>query len=149
VLHYTLNTDHCRVSPRSEVPDHALPLLAPLLEFGEHRLPGKLGQKYRLVVPAADAGFAATVCRGDAPLVTLGVAATEEDAAVVWPALEGLYLQITDTGPLAAAGLPAPHRPESLPWCAVVLLGPLGEAPGWLSDFERCLAWAWLCRRGE
>jgi hypothetical protein len=142
VIHYTLNSGNVRTSPRSEVADHVIAAMAPFVLVGDHRLPGPLGDRYRLVVPAADAGFLATVFRDQLPLVTIAVAGTEADAHEMWPAIEGLYLSIYPD-PLARV---APERPATLPWCAVVVVNAaqLGDAVRWLGDFERCLAWTWL-----
>ena len=74
------------------------------------------------------------------PLCTIGVAAEAVGAHRLWPLLgreyRHLYPAAADPGPM-----PAP------PWCAVTLhpwLEQLETAPDWLSDFQRCLAWAWL-----
>src|SRR5262245_34204710 len=96
--HYTLNTGHSHHSPRSENGEGVLPQMAPLLAAGEHDL-GELAEVfagYRLVVPHAEAGYFAKLYRGDRPLLSLAVAATAEDEDVVWPALEGLYLKLTE-----------------------------------------------------
>jgi len=140
---YMLNTGHNRVSPRSEISEGVLPKMAPLLAVGEHDLGELLGAfaGYRLVVPHCEAGYFATLCRGEWPLLSLAVAATAEDEAVVWPALEGLYLKVTEAPGMRAADFQAPHRPPTLPWVAVALVNPLA-VPGWAGDFERCLAWA-------
>jgi len=87
--HYTLNIGHNRISPRSEIGEGVLPRMAPLLAVGEHDLSdlAEAFAGYRLVVPHCEAGYFATLCRGDWPLLSLAVAATQEDEAVVWPAL--------------------------------------------------------------
>ena len=38
IMHYTLNTNHSRMSPRSEVADDVLETMRPLLTPGEHDL---------------------------------------------------------------------------------------------------------------
>ena len=144
MMYYTLNTGHSRVSPRSEIGADVLPRMAPLLAAGEHDL-GELAEVfagYRLVVPHCEAGYFAKLYRGDRPLLSLAVAATA-DEAVVWPALEGLYLRLTELPGLHAADSQAPRRPGSLPWVAVALADPLA-VPFWAGDFERCLAWAFV-----
>ena len=143
--HYTLNTGHSRVSPRSKVAEDVLLKTDPLLARGVHDL-GELNEAfagYRLVVPEPPAGYFATLYKGGRPLLSLAVAATAEDEAVVWPALEGLYLRLTELPGLHAADLQAPRRPESLPWVAVALVNP-PAMPSWAGDFERCLAWAFV-----
>jgi hypothetical protein len=77
----------------------------------------------------------------DGALLSLAVAATPEDEAVVWPELEGLYLKVTEAPVMRSADFQAPHKPASLPWVAVALVIPLA-LPGWAGDLERCLAWA-------
>lgn len=79
VIHYTLNTGHSRVSPRSEVSDNVIATLRPAIESPESSLgdlvPGL--DDYRLVIPQMQHGLVSTVFRGQAPLVTLGVANTD------------------------------------------------------------------------
>ena len=143
--HYTLNTGHSRVSPRSEIAEGVLPKIASLLAVGEHALAelADFFAGYRLVVPRTESGYFATLYRHDRPLLSLAVAATEEDEAAVWPALEGLYLKVTEAPGLRAADFQAPHKPPSLPWVAVAVVGLL-NVPSWAGDFERCLAWAFV-----
>lgn len=140
MTHLTVNTGHSRWSPRAEVSDRVLPLVAPLLEPGEHPVPNLPG--WRVVVPSSPAGWLATVYHGDIPVVTVGVADTPEAAAVVWDALAGLYAALPVRG-----GPGATERPDRLPWCAAVLVTPAG-GQDWIGDLERCLAWAWLERPG-
>ena len=91
-----------------------------------------------------------TVWRGREPLVTCGLAWTPEGAAEAWPAIEELYLQISDRAPQLMAATKVAEQPNALPWLAVVILPPIHtlrrEDIGWLGDFERCLAWAILER---
>lgn len=146
MLHYTLNTGHTRESPRDEVRDDVLEALHPFTLPGRHVLPHPLSN-FRVVVPQTRYGCMFSVYLGrNVPIVSCGVADTLEAAAEIWPGLEDLYLHITDAGALAGADFAAPREPESLPWLAVVLLGPV-VGFDWLGDFERCLAWAWLVQR--
>ena len=142
MIHLTLNTGLWRLSPRWEVKDDVLPIVAKHLEPGEHQLPW-FGESTRLVVPSSDHGWLGTVCDGEAALVTIGVAANDQDADVVWPALESPYLSVTDRPPFAAADWRSPHRPVSTPWVASVIVGPMPETvAGMIGNFERYLAWA-------
>src|SRR6185369_7769783 len=102
MIHLTLNTGHWRFSPRWELNDDVLPMVTEHLEPGEHRLPW-FDESTRLVVPISDHGWLGTVYDGEAALVTIGVADNDQDADVVWPALESLYLFSTDRLPFAAA----------------------------------------------
>lgn len=128
MIHLTLNTGHARVSPRAEVADHVLPIVAPLLKPGRHAVPGVIGG-YELAVPVCEAGWLGTVYQATLPIATIGVAADDADAAVIWPALLAVYRQ--------PAKMPQP------PWCSVVL-HLVAPAYDWLGDFERCLAWTWI-----
>jgi hypothetical protein len=145
--HYTLNTNHTRTSPRDEVALDVLAAMQPLLQPGKHDLDQLNGAfaGYRLVVPVAPTGFVATLYRGAVPLLTMGVATSDRDEEAIWPALEALYLKITELPLLRSAGFAAPARPASLPWLAVVLIAP-HLCPDWAGDFERCLAWAYIDR---
>jgi hypothetical protein len=146
MLHYTLNSGHCRTSPRSEIAPGVTGRMAYLTRPGAHDLaafaPRFAG--YTVVVPPCEAGLLASlVAPGDAPLLALGVAADAADAEAVWPSLESLYLKVGDLPLLRSADFAAPRRPAEYPWLAVALLL-LPALPDWAGDFERCLAWAWL-----
>jgi hypothetical protein len=71
-----------------------------------------------------------------------------EGEAEAWPAIEKLYLDLSDSRPeLVAPGKEA-EKPSSLPWLAVVvlpfILNQSHDDVAWLGDFERCMAWAIL-----
>ena len=89
-----------------------------------------------------------TVWRGAEPVVTCGLAWTTEGEAEAWPAVEKLYLDLSDRNPELLAPAKEASKPESLPWLAVVLLPSLlnqsRDDVGWLGDFERCMAWTIL-----
>jgi hypothetical protein len=140
--HYTVNTGHNRVCRKSEVPDSVIDVCRPLLEPGrKHSIPG-IGNPYTIESVRAEFGLVFTVLRGEAPMITCGVAESEEAAEIVWPQIETLYLQITELPGLRSADFESPKRPRDLPWLAVVTIVPSFEP--WLGDFERCLAWTFL-----
>jgi len=144
MIHLTLNTGHTRESPRHDVRDDLLPLARPLLEPGEHELRW-FSPVVRMVVPIHTVGWLGTIFDGETPLVTIGIAADDRDAQVVWPALESLYLNLTDRSPVAGIDWRASHRPDRTPWIASVIVGAM--SPGLAStiaDLERCLAWAFV-----
>lgn len=150
MIHYTLNIGHSRVSPRNEVDPDILVGMKRFLNPGEYDL-GKLHHAltgYRLVVPKTPSGLVATLYEGQMPLLTLGAVASEEDQVVVWPALESLYLKITELPVLRQADFAVSQCPQSLPWLAVVLIAP-HLCSDWTGDFERCLAWAYLAEQQE
>lgn len=133
--HLTLHTGHARVSPRSEVADHVLTIVAPMLAVGSHVVPGVIGG-YTLVVPRCERGWLGTVYQADIPIAMIGVAANEHEADEIWAALTQVYAKGRPW-----YGQPA-IRPQA-PWCAVALFI-VAPAFDWLGDFERCLAWAWI-----
>ena len=127
--HYTVESGHLRESPRSEVGDDVIALLVPLLVAGEHAMPHPTG--YRLRVTVDGTALAATVhSPAGAPLVTTVVVVDEAGLAAA--------LRVTGARP------PMPLRPPA----AIVTLHPTARLDagslGWLGDFERCLAWAWI-----
>ena len=115
--------------------------MAPLIEPGDHELPGPFAG-FRVAVPMAQHGLVSTVYHGQIPLATCAVAGSDAAADEVWPAVDAMYLRLTDKVPLSQAGFEGPHKPEALPWLAVVIVGPPSEfmACDWLGDFERCVA---------
>ena len=148
MTHYTLNTGDSIESPRSGVSDDAARVLSNLVDGGQ--LPGPFAA-FRVEVVRGVGGAVFTVMRGREGLVTCGVAWTAAGAEEVWPAIEGLYLDLGDRPELVAPGRLA-VRPETIPWLSVVVLPGIvmcaSEFFGWLGDFERCLGWA-IIERGK
>ena len=129
--HLTVDTGHTRVSFRDEIAPDVLARLRPMMVTGSHSIPGFPGYAARVTIdgPAA----LVTVFRGEAPLVTFGVAADAAGAADLWPLISRAW------EPMAA--------PSATPWLAVRLEPGLllhGGDADWLGDFERCWAWCWL-----
>ena len=148
VQHLTITTGHLRASARDEVSDDVVILVGEMLEralLGERPyVPLVPDGPYVVTATADDDVVFATVWGpphddGDElepPIVTIGIAAIEQKAAVAWSLL------VKDADPR-----PAILEQPLAPWCAARLevgsaLHP--EAMSWLGDFERCLAWAWL-----
>jgi hypothetical protein len=145
VTHYTLNTGHTVASPRSGFSREAIEALQPLAEHGG-AIPGCA--PFRVTVDR-DAGSAVfTVWRGAEPVVTCVLAWTAEGEAEAWPAIEKVYLDLSDRFPQLLAPAKEASKPEALPWLAVVLLPSLlnqsRDDVGWLGDFELCMAWTIL-----
>lgn len=146
--HVTLTTGDRRTSPRHEVGDAAITLLAPLLArvlAGETvDLPG-VPDGYRLRGVGDGRGAALTVVGPSGLLVvTIAVAGDSSGAAALWRQVHEYALAGTPLGTRADA-------PPAPPWCAVrVEPGALRhpDALEWLGDLERCLAWA-LIERGS
>lgn len=131
--HYTLNTGHCRRSPRSEVWAQTMDHCQSVAEHDR----GDLG-RYTVVLTwaQADGGCVYTFYRGEMPLVTCGLATTGPAAAEVWEALSGMMTQMGWTQ--------AHDMPPYLPWLAdvVVAAHPVAtEDVYMMGDASRCMAW--------
>lgn len=142
--HLTLNTAHTRVSPRSEVGDEVIKLLSPMTHTGNHIMPKLKG--YTVKTTAVGTNLLATLYRNQYPVLTLGVAAKEEDADQLWKALTDHYEEMLVTLKLPKPKPYLPPKPDSTPWCAVGLFLITAAEQDWLGDFERCLAHAFLER---
>lgn len=151
--HITLTTGHSRDSYRNEVSDEAVAVCADIIaritagEISEPaRIPG-VGDYY-LSGRASSRCLVATVWSGQpspsltdpsvpAPICTIGVAAHSRCGHSLWRMLHtyGETPVVTDT-----------DRCPAEPWVGVTLDAGIvahPEAAHWLSDFERCLGWAW------
>jgi hypothetical protein len=152
IHHVTLSSGDVRRSPRDEVEDEAIASLhdfiATMIAGGCPAIPNF--PAYTMTGAGEGKCLIATVWRDDAPIVTIGVAGRSTCGATLWRLMHD---QISQMPVLATAGQPCP--PE--PWCAARLdIGTVilqRDRPqewtatmGWLGNFERCLAWAWLSR---
>ncbi|MCL2779619.1 MAG: hypothetical protein FWD73_16635 [Polyangiaceae bacterium] len=129
--HYTIETGHCRESPRSEVSDAVITALTPLLVSGTHKLPAPRGYQMRVTVDGQQLAATALTPSG-APLVTAVVAV--DDA--------GLSAVLRATGAHPAIPLRAPALLVTIHPTIALDAG----ASSWLGDWERCVAWAWIDR---
>ena len=139
LMHVVIDTGDRRRSYRSEAADNTVTHLRKQIEamLAEEHVEIRPG--YRLTGNAHGSALLATVCVGEQPLVTIGVAARSQSSARLWEELINVKTVRDDVA-----------RPEA-PWCAVrlhshLLLDPM--AASWLGDFERCLAWAWIEHKG-
>lgn len=157
VNHITLTTGHNIRTSRADVADDAMAIVAPLLQS----IVGA-GQKSPLPVPALshfaaiayvqDGGLVVTVygpsdphqpgqpASADIPLVTFAVTNRSRHSGPLWARLLTNFKH--------QEGIKQP----SAPWCAVVLHPSIMAHPnaiGWLADFERCVAWAWITRNTQ
>ena len=134
-------------SPRSDVGWEAIEVLQPLIDHGGP-IPGRAPFRVNVAHGAGSAVF--TVWRATKPIVNCALAWTVKGEAEVWPAIERLYLNVSDKHPeLAAPGKHA-EKPAALPWLAVVALPYIVnqrlDDVYWLGDFERSMAWTILAR---
>ena len=139
--HVTLDTGHVRWSPRSEIADDLIALVATHIAAARRRGPADVPRQpgYTARALARHGALAVTVrWQDEAEVVAIYVGATLLDAVTLGVAL----------------GEPAPPilqpEPAEAPACLVRLgVGLLDHpaAAAWLGDYERCMAWSWL--RGQ
>lgn len=159
LAHLTLETGDSRLSPRAEVAQAVIEGLRPLVLGSHGEIPSKPGFILRTTRTGTAAMF--TVERdatprapwphGRCPIVTCGLAQTEEDARHVWDLLVKMHRNLYPARGRSTRRTPEEWRrqpltrPDTLPWLAVVAqpgLGLLRPADlDWLGDFERCVAW--------
>jgi hypothetical protein len=148
VIHYTLNTGHSVEQPRSAIGPEAIEALHPLAEHGG-AIPGCA--PFRVTVTQGPGSAVFTVWRGKEPIITCALAWTAEGEAEAWPAIEKLYLDLSDCHPQLLAPAREASKPASLPWLAVVVMpfitNQIREDVSWFGDFERCMAWTILEER--
>lgn len=142
MIHYTLNTGHSRISPRSEVRDSTITAMASMIRLGRNPIP--IPGDYSVEVSSEGDGAIATIWNDKSPLVNFAVAPDDDVADALWPAIESLYLQITEQPIHRQLDWEVPRRPESTPWIAAVVIWSGAEEAYWIGDFERCFAWAWI-----
>lgn len=168
MTHYTLNTGHAVASPRSGVSREAIEALQPLIERGRPMpgypslieqggpIPGRA--PWRVTIRRCTGGATFEVWRNSYPfflgpemIIECGLAWTAEGEAAVWPAVEKIYLGLSDEHPQLFAPAKESCKPASLPWLAVVVMpfitNQIREDVSWFGDFERCMAWTILEER--
>lgn len=137
--HLTLDTGDLRWSPRSEVADEVVALVAAHIAAARRRgpapIPGQPGYTARARARGRVLGL---TVRGPAgqPLIGMAVAPDRPQALAAPWAL-----------PAALVARVPPLDPSDAPVCLVWLLVGLAtvpEAAHWLGDYERCTAWAWI-----
>lgn len=143
IEHITLDTGLTWLSPRDEVTDEAVSvcrrLIADMLAGAESAVPE---MSATIMGKALGTCLLATVRDGStrAPLLMIGIAAQDRDAAVLWQ-----VSQIRGGNMLRLATSEQPCPPA--PWVAARPESGLARHPEHvhgLADFERRLAWAWL-----
>lgn len=157
INHLTLTTGHKARTSRADVADDVLAVVAPWLQSIVNT-----GQKSPLPVPelshfsavayVQDGGLIVTVygpigphnrgqpASADIPLVTFGVAQRSRHSEPLWAMLLANFEH--------TEGIKQP----ATPWCAVAVHQSImahADAIGWLADFERCVAWAWITRNAQ
>lgn len=154
INHLTLSTGHCRRSPRHEVDDATLALLHPWLETAIasrkiEPLPVTPLSHYGAIV-IKEVGLVVTIFAPSGPhtlgqphpgkhvpIATIGIAQRSREAKDLWGML------------IANFGKGATVKMPECPWCAAAIhdnIRAFPDAPEWLGDLERCIAWAWMTR---
>lgn len=147
--HLTLNNGHSRPSPRSEVQDDTIVMIAGLLATAGSPLPAPF-DAYRLTVARSEgepASATFTVQRrdNDLPLVTCFCYWGDGDGARFWAVVGTQLDTIRQQFPRGTMPARLPRLPRIVPWLSVLIWPTAAidpEALGWLGDFERCVAWA-------
>ena len=157
INHLSITTGHNARTSRADVADEALAVVAPWLQSivrsgQKSPLPVAALSHFGAVAYVQDGGLIFTVCgpdgpheRGqpanaDIPLVTFGVAQRSRHSEPLWAML------------LANFDHPEGIKQPATPWCAVAAHPSImahTAAIGWLADFERCVAWAWITRNTQ
>ena len=144
LLNVTLNMNHRRRSPRSEVSDEAVELLSVLIQESEFTIPGKAAYRCDVFQPGSRCPCFQVLDANGVSLVSLGVGLGMEGSAALWTALHAraaflnLKIKTRVEGP-----------PPQTPWLGILLepgLLPGSPEMGWLVDFIRCLSWSVLDR---
>ena len=157
INHLALTTGHNARTSRADVADDVLAIVAPWPQsvVGAGRkspLPVPALRHFSAISYVQDGGLIVTVygpsgphlegqpASADIPLVTFGVAHRSRHSEPLWAML------------MANFEHPAGIKQLGTPWCAVVMhlsIMAYADAIGWLADFERCCAWAWITRNAQ
>lgn len=146
IRHVHISSGHVRESPRSEVDDGVVRILAPLLArvvAGEEVDAPATGGTTLTGAVGGDCVITAVWAPNGAPICTIGVARGPEEADRLWALLHTTAVGIEPVTPA--------DSPPAAPWCAARLEVGIAtdlEAAQWLGDFERCWAWTWIESRG-
>lgn len=135
--HVTLDTGDVGTFLRSTMSDAAMAHIAPHLrravENGRDTIPTT---DYKVMTSAAQSFLLATIFDAhDTPILTFGVATKSRSAGRLWELL-------TKDRPLGVE----PGSPPPPPWLAARMEpgASFMTLQGWMPDYERCIAWAWI-----
>jgi len=147
--HYTFNTGHSRVSPRSEVGDSVIAILKPIAAGGHHRIPAFDYLSVIVTIKEGQAIFSILADRKPKPMPVIhgGVAWTAAGRTILERELE--KINAAGGARIVPDHQTAEKSPEGVPWCGIVMFDSvalLGEDIAAIADFERCLAWAIIDR---
>ncbi len=157
INHITLTTGHNARTSRADVADEALAVVATWLQSivstgQKSPIPVSELSHFSATAYVQDGGLVVTVygptgphrkgqpANANIPLVTFGVAQRSRHGTHLWAMLLANFEH--------SPGIKQP----STSWCAVVVHPSIMThqgAIGWLADFERCVAWAWITRNPD
>jgi hypothetical protein len=147
IEHVTLDTGHARRSPRSAIEDEIIRVLDAAFDRAittgaREPIPGWAPFSFNVTVEAGAA--IVNLWREATPVVTFGIAADPASSPKLWRLLH-------EGG--AGKHATSRDRPPAAPWIGARMeIGAALTAPDdllWIADFERCLAWAFIDRRGR
>ena len=145
LLHITLNMNHRRRSPRSEVSQEAIVLLSALIQKPAFPIPGQAAYRCDVFEPGGRRCPCFQVLDADGvSLVTFGVGLGMDSSQALWIALHARakFLNLKIKTQLESAS-------PRTPWVGVLLEPALlagSPAMKWLEDFVRCVSWSVLDR---
>jgi hypothetical protein len=147
IEHVILDTGHARRSPRSAIEDEIIRVLdasfdRAITTGAREPIPGWAPFSFNVTTEAGAA--IVNLWREATPVVTFGIAADPASSPKLWRLLH-------EGG--AGKHATSPDRPPATPWIGARMeIGAALTAPDdllWIADFERCLAWAFIDRRGR
>lgn len=144
LVHYTLNSGHTNDSPRKDVGDDIIQLLAPIVDKRESPIPRL--DDYQLWTTRTSGAALFTILRASnqEPLIHCALAWAKEGAQLLWPGFKQVYDDAFGPWP----GKIAAVMPARLPWLSVVLFPGCArvnpEHMYMMGDLERCIAWTIL-----
>jgi hypothetical protein len=147
LAHLTLNTGHLRMSPRSEVAEHAIRALDPIVL--DTNPAGTVISGVRIRMQRRKNGASFTLGTEHHAMIVGALVWHEITAEHTWKSCLELY-----RGQHQAE--PAAEMPSHIPWLAVQLPGApelmacIATPEMWaqLGDLERCIAWTILAQEG-
>ena len=142
MIHYTINPGNSVEQNLSALSPGALDVLRPLVDSGGGKLQPPFAA-YRVQIVQGEGCAVFTLFRGQEPLLTCGLASTQAGANEVWPAIEELYLGVSDK--ITFQGMDSePCQPASIPWLAVLMMPHIlftaKDDVGRFGDFQLCMA---------
>ena len=144
LLHITLNMNHRRRSPRSEVSQEVIALLSALIQKSAFPIPGQAAYRCYVFEPGGCCPCFQLLDADGVSVVTFGVGLGMDSSQALWIALHARanFLNLEIKTQLESA-------PPRTPWVGVLLEPALlagSPAMKWLENFVTCVSWSVLDR---